>query len=71
MVKIVTQPHWNLSITDTLGLDIFGNFCSNIARDFTLSEVKNVLVTSVGTKIFVFNYEFREFVRKVPLYMSV
>ena len=43
---------WNLPITDTLGLDIFGHFLLQY-RDFALSEVKNVLVTPFGTKIFV------------------
>ena len=37
---------WNLSIMDTLGPDIF-----------PLSEVKNVLVISIGTKIFAVNME--------------
>ena len=37
---------------DTLGPDIFGYFLLQY-RGFPLSEVKNVLVTSVGTKIFV------------------
>ena len=43
---------WNLSITDTLGPSIFGQFLLQY-RGFPLSEVKNVLVTPVGTKIFV------------------
>ena len=43
---------WNLSITDTLGPDIFGHFLLQY-RGFPLSEVKNVLVISFGTKIFV------------------
>ena len=42
----------NLSITDTLGPYIFGHFCCNI-EVFPLSEVKNVLVTPIGIKIFV------------------
>ena len=37
---------------DTLGPDIFGHFLL-LYRGFPLSEVKNVLVTPVGTKIFV------------------
>ena len=43
---------WNLSITDTLGPDIFGHFLLRY-RGFPLSEVKSVLVTPFGTKIFV------------------
>ena len=43
---------WNLSITDTLGPDIFGHFLLQY-RGFPLSEVKNVLVAPFGTKIFV------------------
>ena len=43
---------WNLSIVDILGPDIFGNFLLQY-RGFPLSEVKNVLVTHFGTKIFV------------------
>ena len=43
---------WKLSITDTLRLDIFGHFLLQY-RGSPLSEVKNVLVTSVGTKIFI------------------
>ena len=39
-------------VTDTLGPDIFVNFLSQY-RGFPLSEVKNVLVASVRTKIFV------------------
>ena len=46
---IKTEIQWNLSITDTLRPD---NFLLQY-RGFPLSEVKNVLVTSVGTKIFV------------------
>ena len=49
-VQIVLQ--WNLSIMDTLGPDIFDHFLLQY-RGFPLSEVKNVLVTPVGTKIFV------------------
>ena len=41
-----------LSITDTLGPDIFGQFVLQY-RGFPLSEVKNILVTTVGTKIFI------------------
>ena len=37
---------------DTLGPDIFGHILLQY-RGFPLSEVKNVLVTPVGTKIFV------------------
>ena len=37
---------------DTLGPDIFGNILLQYKR-FPLSEVKNVLVTPVGTKISV------------------
>ena len=37
---------------DTLGPDIFGYFLLQY-RGFPLSEVKNVLVTPFGTKIFV------------------
>ena len=40
---------WNLSITDTLGP---GQFLLQY-RGFPLSEVKNVLVTPFGIKIFV------------------
>ena len=40
---------WNLSITDILGP---GHFLLQY-RGFSLSEVKNVLVTPFGTKIFV------------------
>ena len=43
---------WNLSIANNLGPDIFGDFLLQ-HRGFPLSEVKNVLVTPVGTKIFV------------------
>ena len=43
---------WNLSITDTLGPDISGYFLLKY-RGLPLSEVKNVLVTPFGTKIFV------------------
>ena len=43
---------WNLSITDTLGPDISGHFMLQY-RGFPLLEVKNVLVTPCGTKIFV------------------
>ena len=43
---------WNLSITDTLGPDIFGHFLLQY-RGFPLSEVKNVLVAPFETKIFV------------------
>ena len=43
---------WNLSITDALGPDIFSHFLLQY-RGFPLSEVENVLVASVGTKIFV------------------
>ena len=43
---------WNLSITDTLEPSIFGQFLLQY-RGLALSEVKNVLVTPVGTKIFV------------------
>ena len=42
----------NLSDTDTLGADILSHFLLQY-RGFPLSDVKNVLVTSVGTKIFV------------------
>ena len=45
----IWQIQWNLSIIDALGPDIFGHFF----RGFPLSEVKNVLVTPFGTKIFV------------------
>ena len=37
---------------DTFGPDIFGHFLL-LYRGFPLSRVKNVLVTYVGTKIFV------------------
>ena len=43
---------WNLSIMDTLGPDIFDHFLLQY-RVFPLLEVKNVLVTPFGTKIFV------------------
>ena len=39
---------WNLSVTDTLGSDIFGHFLLQY-RGFLLSEIKNALMTSVGT----------------------
>ena len=48
----VFELQWNLSITDTSGPDIFGYFLLQY-RGFPLSEVKNVLVTSVGIKIYV------------------
>ena len=47
-----SRIQWNLSITDTLEPDIFGHFLLQY-RGFPLSEVKNVFVTPVGTKIFV------------------
>ena len=43
---------WNLSVMDTLGPGIFGHFLLQY-RGFPFSEVENVLVTPVGTKIFV------------------
>ena len=43
---------WSLSITDTLAPDIFGHFLLQYIG-FPLSEVKNVLVTPVGTKLFI------------------
>ena len=43
------EIQWNLSIA---GPDIFGNFLLQY-RGFPFSEVKNVLVTRIGTKIFV------------------
>ena len=46
------SKQWNLSITDTLGPDIFGHFLLQY-RGFPLSELKNVLVTPFGTNIFV------------------
>ena len=49
---MLDKIQWNLFITDTLGPDIFGHFLLQY-RGFSLSEVKNVLVTPVGTKIFV------------------
>jgi len=42
---------------DTLGPDIFGHSLLQY-RGFPLSEVKNVLVTPVGTKIFVLIIKF-------------
>jgi len=48
--KLVIQ--WKFSITDTSIPDIFGYFLLQY-RGFPLSEVKNALMTSVGTKIFV------------------
>ena len=57
---------------DTLGPAIFGRFLLQY-RGFPLSEVKNVLVTPFGTKIFalimeVFSIEFLGLFREVPLY---
>ena len=62
---------------DTLGPDIFILFLLQYSGSF--SEVKNVLVTSVGTKIFcsycggffycILNYE--GLLREVPLYVFV
>ena len=62
---------WNLSALDILGPDIFGSF--------PLSEVKNVMVTPVGTKNFCPYY--RGFfycvlnsgglLREIPLYVLV
>ena len=49
---MATYIQWNLSITDTLGPDIFWHFLLQY-KGFPLSEVKNVLVTPVGTKIFI------------------
>ena len=49
---LLCRIQWNLSITDTLGPDIFDHFLLQF-RDFPLSEVKNVLATPFGTKIFV------------------
>ena len=47
------QIQWkNLSIKDTLGPDIFGLILLQY-KGFPFSEVKNVLLTPVGTKIFV------------------
>ena len=43
---------WNSSITDTLGLDIYGHFLLQYSS-FPLSAVKNVSVTPVRIKIFV------------------
>ena len=43
---------WNLSITDTLGPDIFDHFLLQY-RGFPLLEVKNASVTPFGTKIFI------------------
>ena len=57
-MKLVSYIHTyvvctrNVFITDTFGPDIFGHFLLQY-RGFPLSEVKNVLVTYVGTKIFV------------------
>ena len=43
---------WNLFIMITFGPDILGHFLLQ-CKCFPLSEVYNVLVTPVGTKIFV------------------
>ena len=48
---------WNLSITDTLGPDIFGHFLLQY-RGFPLSEVKNVLVIPVGPKFLFLLWRF-------------
>ena len=50
LIQVCIQ--WNLSVTDTFGPDIFGH-CLLQYRGLPLSEVKNVLVTPVETKIFV------------------
>ena len=42
---------WNLSITDTLGPDIFGYFLLQY-RGFPLLEIKILSVTYVGAKFF-------------------
>ena len=47
-----THILWNLSVMDTLGPDIFGYFLLQY-RGFLLSELRNVLVMPVRTKIFV------------------
>ena len=53
-----TSPlQWNLSITDTLGPDIFGHFLLQY-RGFPLSEIKNVLVIPVRTKILSLTWRF-------------
>ena len=70
---------WNLSITDTLRPDIFGHFLLQY-RGFTLSEAKNVLVTSAfwnqnfyphcgGFLYCVLNFE--GLLREVPMYTAV
>ena len=46
---LISTIQWNLSITDTLGLHIFGYFLLQY-RGFPLSEIKSVLVRP---KIFV------------------
>ena len=55
-ISICLYVQWSLAITDALGPDIFGPFLLQY-RGFPLSEGKNVLVTPVGTKIFVLNME--------------
>ena len=55
-ISICLYVQWSLSVTDTLGPDIFGHFLLQY-RGFPLSEGKNVLVTPVMTKIFVLNKE--------------
>ena len=51
---------WNLSIMDTLGPDIFVHFLLQYGG-LPLSEVKNVLVTPVGTKIIFLSLSWRFF----------
>ena len=78
MSKFISNIQWNLSITDTLGPDIFGHFL--LQYSFSLSEVKNVFVTPVGTKIFVLIMDGGFFycvlnseglLREVPLYFHL
>jgi len=56
-ISTIVHTHmlWNLSITDTLGTDIFGHFLLKY-RGFPLSEFKNVLVMPVRTKIFILRF---------------
>ena len=61
---------WNCSIANILGPDIFGIFLLQY-RGFPLSEVKNELVTRVGTKFlsggFFIVSLIRSLLREVPL----
>ena len=75
-IVYIKEIQWNLSITDTLGLDIFGHFL----LQYWGNEVENVLVTPFRTKIFVLMMEVFPIVhvlnsegllREIPLYSMI